>query len=282
VRYFGRLEFLVFAIGLSPCSVAYAQKVAPDTTGDGSDVPHATVAIEWNGESHACLEQAAQAFLIRKNWFAGPDLKAALKRALDYRTERYGRFETLGDAQLNSRAPKDYAAEVTFMGLTLTVHERVTPALRCVEAALKDLKLDQAYKPTSAGGMRFRNTYRGVEVSNHVFGIAIDIEAKKNTCCSCVDPWPNHPLCKKKVQSIYERMVMPRSWVIVFERYGFYWLGHDALQDTMHFEFLGDSDKSLEGQWLHSQTPDAAQAVVTGAQIGIDTGNGKLQAVAPK
>jgi hypothetical protein len=31
--------------------------------------------------------------------------------------------------------------------------------------------------------------------------------------------------------------------VHAFERYGFYWLGHDVLQDTMHFEFLGDPDR---------------------------------------
>jgi len=33
---------------------------------------------------------------------------------------------------------------------------------------------------------------------------------------------------------------MPYCWVEVFESYGFYWLGRDKLQDTMHFEFLGD------------------------------------------
>ena len=27
--------------------------------------------------------------------------------------------------------------------------------------------------------------------------------------------------------------------------YGFYWLGHDALEDTMHFEFLGDPEQIL-------------------------------------
>jgi hypothetical protein len=35
--------------------------------------------------------------------------------------------------------------------------------------------------------------------------------------------------------------------VQAFERFGFYWLGHDALQDTMHFEFLGDPDRILAG-----------------------------------
>jgi len=56
----------------------------------------------------------------------------------------------------------------------------------------------------------------------------------------------DHPLCKRSVESIYERMKMPSCWVHVFERFGFYWLGHDRLQDTMHFEFLGDPDRILK------------------------------------
>jgi hypothetical protein len=42
-------------------------------------------------------------------------------------------------------------------------------------------------------------------------------------------------------------MAMPECWVHAFERFGFYWLGHDVLKDTMHFEFLGDPDKIVRG-----------------------------------
>jgi D-alanyl-D-alanine carboxypeptidase len=267
VRFAAILTFL--------CTSAFAQIVAPDTTADGPEIAHTDVSIEWNGSSHRCLEQVAQPFLIRKNWWTSGDAKAAVQRAIDYRTEQYGRFEKFGGAGLNTRAPKDFATTLTFMGLSITVHERMAPALRCAEAALKALKLDEAYKPKSAGGMRFKNTYRGNEVSNHVFGIAIDIESNQNTCCSCVAPWPDHPLCKKKVSSIYERMTMPRSWVIVFERYGFYWLGHDALQDTMHFEFLGDPTKIVEGQAVAGAPANGASSsidVLTGARAGAATG----------
>jgi hypothetical protein len=38
-------------------------------------------------------------------------------------------------------------------------------------------------------------------------------------------------------------MSMPECWIRQFERYGFYWLGRDELEDTMHFEFLGDPDQ---------------------------------------
>jgi hypothetical protein len=34
--------------------------------------------------------------------------------------------------------------------------------------------------------------------------------------------------------------------VDTFERFGFYWLGNDVLEDTMHFEFLGDPDKIIK------------------------------------
>jgi hypothetical protein len=41
-------------------------------------------------------------------------------------------------------------------------------------------------------------------------------------------------------------MAMPECWVHSFERYGFYWLGHDVLRDTMHYEFLGDPDRIVK------------------------------------
>jgi len=38
-------------------------------------------------------------------------------------------------------------------------------------------------------------------------------------------------------------MDMPRCWVGEFERFGFYWLGNDKIEDTMHFEFLADPSR---------------------------------------
>lgn len=267
-----RVRYAMLVVGLFAASNrASAQRVAPDTTADGPEIAHVDVSIEVEGTMQKCLEQPPQPFLIRQNWFSGSNSNAALARAIDYRTEQYGRFEGFGKPGLNKHAPKEFATPVTFMGLPMTVHARMAPALRCAEAALKALKLDDVYKPKSAGGMRFKNTYRGSEVSNHVYGIAIDIESNQNTCCSCVAPWPDHPLCKKKVSSIYERMSMPRSWVIVFERYGFYWLGHDALQDTMHFEFLGDPTRIVEGS-APANTPVIA-APLLGAKAGASSGS---------
>jgi hypothetical protein len=200
-----------------------------------------------------CKEQAAQAFLIRGNWFPRTtdaekqkDARKLFEESLKYRTEKYGYFEGFGSPKSNAHPPKFYAKSMTFMGMSVQVNEKIIPALKCVEAALKASPAGNEYKPHAMGGIRFKNTYRGMEISNHVYGIAIDIEPDRNSCCGCVAPWPDHPLCKAKNKTVWERMAMPKSWVDTFERFGFYWLGHDVLQDTMHFEFLGDPDKITE------------------------------------
>ncbi len=45
--------------------------------------------------------------------------------------------------------------------------------------------------------------------------------------------------CRRPADSPFDRADLPECWVRVFERFGFYWLGWDEMQDTMHFEFLG-------------------------------------------
>jgi len=191
-----------------------------------------------------CVEQAPQPFLVRGNWFkSGPSLPQMLQQAIKYRTEKYGYFHGFGKPEWNAHAPGHYAVATTFMGLPIQVNKRVVAALHCAEQALVATGATKAYKPRGIGGIRFHNTYRGGEVSNHVYGIAMDMDSEENTCCGCVGKWAKHPLCNKKVASVYERTKVPPIWVGVMERYGWYWLGNDVLQDTMHFEFLGDPDK---------------------------------------
>jgi hypothetical protein len=234
-----------------------AKEALPPASTGPSTTPAATaggkLTITTEAGTMGCREQAAQTFLIRGNWFPRTndaekvkEGRKLLEDAIKYRTEKYGYFEGFGSPKSNPHPPKFYAKATTFMGMSAQVHERIIPPLKCVEAALKAGPAGNEYKPRAMGGIRFHNTYRGVEISNHVYGIAIDIEPDRNSCCGCVAPWPDHPLCKAKNKTVWERMAMPKSWVDTFERYGFYWLGHDVLQDTMHFEFLGDPDKVLE------------------------------------
>jgi hypothetical protein len=132
------------------------------------------------------------------------------------------------------------------MGLPIRMHRKVVPALKCVEVEISQACVDHPYTPHALAGIRSRNTYRGGEVTNHAYGIAIDVDPSVNTCCGCVSPWNDAPACKRHAKSEYDRMAMPECWVHAFERYGFYWLGHDVLRDTMHFEFLGDPTRILK------------------------------------
>jgi hypothetical protein len=162
--------------------------------------------------------------------------------AIDYRTSKYGYFEGFGNRQSNPKSPVKQSKSTTFFGIPIVMHERVIPALKCVEEQLKRDCAEYDYQPRNLSGLRYKNTYVGGEVSNHVYGIAIDIDPLKNPCCKCLEPWSHSPRCRGN-KTVWERMAMPRCWVDTFERFGFYWLGHDTLEDTMHFEFLGDPDR---------------------------------------
>ncbi|HET9932207.1 MAG TPA: M15 family metallopeptidase, partial [Polyangiaceae bacterium] len=138
------------------------------------------------------------------------------------------------------------ATSVHFFGLPISVHRAIEPALRCVEKRIRATCQRGAdhYTPRAIGGFRDRNTYRGGEVSNHMFGIAIDIDPERNPCCGCVEPWPQHPACQTHGANAVESAALPKCWIEGFERYGFYWLGRDPqLRDTMHFEFLGNPER---------------------------------------
>lgn len=188
----------------------------------------------------ACNDQVPQNFLIRGNFLRTPD---GNKRAIQYRTDHYGYFPGFGHPGAGAQPAKDFVVETTFMGLKVRMHQKVAPALACVEAEIKSTCGDHPYKAHALAGIRYRNTYRGGEVTNHAYGIAIDVDPDRNTCCGCVPPWNDAPRCKRPAKSEYDRMEMPECWVHAFERFGFYWLGHDVLRDTMHFEFLGDPDR---------------------------------------
>jgi hypothetical protein len=202
--------------------------------------PAAAVEADAGASASACNEQAPQDFLIRGNFLKQHD---GNERAIQYRTEQYGYFKGFGHPSRDAQPPTTQVVSTSFMGLPVRMHRKVVPALACVEKEIERACVDHPYTPHALAGIRYRNTYRGGEVTNHAYGIAIDIDPSMNTCCGCVPPWNDAPACKRPGKNEYDHMAMPECWVHAFERFGFYWLGHDVLKDTMHFEFLGDPDK---------------------------------------
>jgi hypothetical protein len=208
-------------------------------------------AVPWRQRAAAeeilCNEQRPQPFLIRANWQTKQQMtqeevrarRAVGQQSVRYRTENYGFFQGFGLAQWNERTPLQNAVNVRLFDLPTRLNQRIVAAARCAEQEVARSCQDD-YQPRRLSGIRAENTYHNGEVSNHVYGIALDLDPTENTCCNCVKEWRLHPLCQATPRSIFDRMVMPECWVASFEKYGFYWLGHDTLMDTMHFEFLGD------------------------------------------
>lgn len=202
----------------------------------------------------SCNEQPPQDFLVDAHFNGRPlvkpgalrEWKDAVARSIRYRTEQYGYYSGFGSNAWNSKPLYARMHTIKFFGLPVRLHERVIPALRCVETALRTECANFPYQPRALSGLRERNTYLDGDVSNHVYGIAIDIDPLQNPCCHCIEPWHSAPRCQGK-KTDFERMDMPACWIGVFERFGFYWLGHDALKDTMHFEFLGDPAHIIQG-----------------------------------
>jgi hypothetical protein len=195
---------------------------------------------ESRSNQSACNEQPPQDFLVRGHFLKERDGNA---RAIQYRTDTYGYFKGFGRAGPDAKPPSASVVTTTFMGLPVRMHRKVVPALACVEQEIRATCADHPYTAHALAGIRFKNTYRGGEVTNHAYGIAIDVDPAINTCCGCVPPWNDAPACHRVAKTEYDRMAMPECWVHAFERYGFYWLGHDVLRDTMHYEFLGDPDR---------------------------------------
>ncbi|MFK7991712.1 MAG: M15 family metallopeptidase [Sandaracinaceae bacterium] len=211
-----------------------------------------------------CNEQRPQGFLIRdvwqtKRWMERDEIRERRglgQNAIRYRTENYGFFAPFGSASMNPRTPMENAVGLRLFDRPIRLNQRVVAAARCAEQEIARTCEDD-YAPRRLSGIRDRNTYHNGEVSNHVYGIAVDLDPRQNTCCNCVKEWRLHPLCQATPETIFERMVMPECWVRGFEKYGFYWLGHDRLMDTMHFEFLGDPEHILvsDGPPPHMSTP---------------------------
>jgi hypothetical protein len=193
-----------------------------------------------------CNEQAPQPFLVDAHFDSfnasggsAVEWKQLLDRAVRYRTEQYGYVKGYGDKTWNAGTPSDQASVVSFFGVSVSVHRRIAPALSCVETSIRARCADHPYQPYVLSGLRKHNTYVSGEISNHLYGIALDVDPKRNPCCGCIGDWSASERCQND-KSKFQRMDMPRCWVTEFERFGFYWLGHAKIEDTMHFEFLAD------------------------------------------
>ncbi|MGE0791267.1 MAG: M15 family metallopeptidase [Sandaracinaceae bacterium] len=251
----GLLRSIATASFLASAALVVVLAAAPGDAQEDDEAPSGETWRERAREGEIpCNRQDPQDFLIRENWSTRAGMerdeiqerRAVHQRAIRYRTENYGFFQGFGMREWNRTTPLENAVSLRLFDRPIRLNRRVVEAARCAEMEVARTCRDD-YQPRRLSGIREENTYHNGEVSNHVYGIAIDLDPRENTCCNCVKEWRLHPLCQAEVRSIFDRMVMPACWVSSFEKYGFYWLGHDRLMDTMHFEFLGDPERITGG-----------------------------------
>src|SRR5437868_5265406 len=143
-------------------SAALPALPAPDgAIADGQAMASATAA----SEESACNDQEPQPFLVRGNFLKDPH---GNERAIQYRTDEYGYFKGFGRPGASKDPPSANIVETTFMGLAVRMHRKVVPALRCVEEEIRRACSAHPYKPQALAGIRYRNTYRGGEVTNPI------------------------------------------------------------------------------------------------------------------
>lgn len=233
-----------------PSADAPVAAVASAAVAEATTTPSAAKAPPVEPPS-LCNEQKPQQFLVNAHFDSfnakgggAREWQQVLDKAVRYRTEQYGYVKGFGDKTWNASTPTDQSDAVTFFGVSVSVHRRIAPALACVETAIRAQCTDKPYQPYVLSGLRKRNTYLNGEASNHVYGIALDVDPKRNPCCGCIGEWGASERCQNE-KTKFQRMEMPSCWVTQFERFGFYWLGHAKIEDTMHFEFLADPSQIL-------------------------------------
>lgn len=114
---------------------------------------------------------------------------------------------------------------ITVAGISLSVHKGVAPLFKAAinECAAKGRRFDKVKDDWGYAHRYIRGSK--TNMSNHSYGLAIDLDATRN------------PLTEDgKIHTD-----MPAWVVAVFAKYGFFWGGSYSgkRKDPMHFEFLG-------------------------------------------
>ncbi len=135
---------------------------------------------------------------------------------------------------------KKQLSEVEFVdGETVSVHNKMAPALKCVKKEIESCKEGREYSFNRIGTFNWRPMRGSQKMSRHSFGIALDINPDSNPYCP-----PNKKKCKTESGLDTD---IPECVVDSFKKYGFVWGGDwEDSKDPMHFVWLADPEKMRE------------------------------------
>lgn len=142
--------------------------------------------------------------------------------------------------------------ETSFMGVRVKMNKLVIQSLKCVEKRIKKSCNDK-YNVGHLSGWRDSDTILGVETSDHIYGVSLDIDPNINPCCGCTEKWRKSPRCAGEGVIEHDhgpktgRYDLPQCWIDSFKKENWYWYGDDpSLRDTMHFTFIGKPNQTCQ------------------------------------
>jgi hypothetical protein len=131
---------------------------------------------------------------------------------------------------------------VNFLGKEVLFHKEAAPWLKKVAQEIQKNKI--RYRINDAQTFNWRVKTTGYGQSLHSYGIAIDINPSQN-------PY-----------SFSGQLVtnMPRKFINIFKKYGFYWGGDwQGFKDPMHFEWYG---VKITGKLIDKYTKDLVESAI--------------------
>lgn len=111
-------------------------------------------------------------------------------------------------------------SSVNFLGSRVTVQENLIPSLERIDSAWKRKGGQQFYRVTSVGGYACRKIANSGKMSNHSYGIAIDINPVQN-------PHTKDGVCHTNMPAEFVRLFTSEGW-----GWGCNW---NSSKDAMHY-----------------------------------------------
>lgn len=152
-------------------------------------------------------------------------------------------FDALYDSTTKARL-ESHLRRITFLGKSVTVHERLVAPLQNVEARITslsrtDAQVDAFVKEISSLGAYYWRIIAGTNrKSFHSLGIAVDIQPKRLNGRAIYWSWTRDKDPENwMLTPLSKRWMPPQSVISLFEEEGFIWGGKWVIFDNMHFEY---------------------------------------------
>lgn len=160
--------------------------------------------------------------------------------------QHYG-FQGVLYGGTNRREIENSLQRISFLGKTISVHRDIAAALRRIDAQIREAGAADTAEGRQIkefldsigqiGGYNWREIRGSRRMSYHSWGLAIDIQPKKESGSAMYWMWERSHNDDWMLVPLSARWKPPDKVIEFFEREGFIWGGKWTLYDNMHFEY---------------------------------------------